>query len=365
MNGITLSNKVLTMLRQQKKIVLFQQTFQGRTDVIPRYWKSRDGKKQGYSPICSNRWKVGVCKKPCRTCPNGSYVPLSATLILEHFIGRHILGCYPLLKDSTLNFITCDLDNHGGDRDPHADLCHLVDVCTLQEAPLHALRSKSGKGYHAYFFFASPVLAWKARAVFFALLRQARVIGDEVEITSFDKLIPDQDTLDEMMFGNLVALPFQGQATKQGHTLFLNPETGFERPCSDQWAYLQSITKWNEAGLDRLISEWSLERSGNIRTHSGKRGNAPGWVTRALSGVAAGGRNDTGIKLAGYFRRKALPDGVSLAILNLWNEHNRPPLEAHEIEKIVNSASRYQEYEDPQNENDRIGVSFGESQGSS
>ena len=101
-------------MRTPEKIALFRKTFMGRVDVVPRYWKSRDGSKQGYAPICRNEWEEGICRKPCRTCPNAAYVPLSDTLLLDHFRGTHILGCYPLLPDGTLNFIASDLDNHDG-----------------------------------------------------------------------------------------------------------------------------------------------------------------------------------------------------------------------------------------------------------
>jgi hypothetical protein len=323
---------------------------------VPRYWKSKDSARLGYSPICGNEWRKGICNKPCRTCPNASYVPLSATLLLEHFRGERILGCYPLLDDNTLNFIACDLDNHGANRDPLADLCRLADVCTLQEVPLHALRSKSGNGYHAYLFFNSPVPAWKARLGFFALLQESQVIGDDAELSSFDKLIPDQDTLDGKRFGNLVALPFQGQAAREGHTLFLDP-IEFKTPIQNQWEHLQGLRRWTEAALNSLIEEWNLQQTKPASKKS-QKGKGDNWITHALAGVTEGSRDDTGIKLAGYFRRKKLPEDVTLQILKFWNERNRPPLEAHEIEKIVNSANRYHEYGDPQDESERIGVSF-------
>lgn len=350
-------------MTKAEKIMLFQQTFRGRTDAIPRYWKSKDGTKQGYSPICSNEWKKDICKKPCRTCPNAVYVPLSATLLLDHFRGKQILGCYPLLDDNTLCFIACDLDNHSGDRKPLNDLQRLAEVCFTQDAPLHALRSKGGNGYHGYLFFDAPVPAWKARAVYFALLREAQVIREDAELSSFDKLIPDQDTLDGRKFGNLIALPFQGMAAKKGHTLFLDPETGFTDPVKDQWEYLKNLTRWTEAGLDQIIKEWGIEK-GETRPTTNGNGNAPGWITKALQGVESGARDNTGAKLAGYFRRKTLPDDVTLSILTLWNERNNPPLEACEVEKIVNSVTRYNVAGDPQNEN-RIGISFVSSEGGS
>jgi hypothetical protein len=339
-----------------EKIRLYQQAFDGRTDVVPKYWKSKKG-EQGYSPMCSNEWKKGVCLKPkpgaCRTCLNAVYIPLSDSLLLDHFRGKHILGCYPLLPDGTLHFIACDLDNHDGGKDPLKDFLALWEVCQVNEVPLHALRSKSGNGIHAYLFFASPVPAWKARLVFFALLKKANVIGDDVALSSFDKLIPDQNDLDGKRFGNLIALPFQGQAAKQNNTLFLDYATGFTKHYPDQWQVLRTLSRWNEVALDQLIAGWSLTREQIRKTANGTT-NPPGWVLEALQGVAAGSRDTVGSKLAGYFTDKKIPSDIVQGILELWNERNKPPLEEVQLQKIVSSISRYQSEGDPSNEFHRL-----------
>lgn len=244
-----------------RKIQTFIETFRGRQDVVPRYWKSKDGERAGYTPLCRNEWKEGVCQKPCRTCQVGDYIPLSDQLVLNHFKGAHILGVYPLLKDASCNFIGSDFDNHTGGRDPLTDVRAFYEVCQVQDIHTYPLRSKSGKGYHSPIFFDGPVKAWKARAVTFALLTEAGVIGDNVELSSFDRLFPNQDRLSGRGFGNLIALPFQGQAAKKGHTLFLDPTSGFEEPYRDQWATLASIEKVSETTLDELIETWDLKKS--------------------------------------------------------------------------------------------------------
>jgi hypothetical protein len=143
-------------MTSEERSRLFQQAFHGRTDVVPRYWRSKDSTKRGYSPICENEWKEGICRKPCRTCVNPVYLPLSDAMLLDHFRGGHILGCYPLLPEGTLNFVASDLDNHDGGRDPLKDLLALWEVCQVNEVPLHALRSKSGLGIHAYISSSHP-----------------------------------------------------------------------------------------------------------------------------------------------------------------------------------------------------------------
>lgn len=250
------------------RIELFRNAFKGRQDVVPQYWTSRkQGKRaKGYMPICRNKWADGCDLKKrgsggCRTCENAGYVPLTNELIQAHLSGKRILGVYPLLTDGTCHFIAADFDRHReSDPGPLEELKKVFDVCEVQEVPCYVLRSKSGKGYHAYIFFKEAVPAWKARLVLFAILREAGCIGDDAEVSSFDRLFPNQDALSGKGFGNLIALPFQGKAARKGHTLFLNPETAFQDPYADQWEILRGRRTLSEADLDRIIAEWNLKR---------------------------------------------------------------------------------------------------------
>ncbi len=137
---------------------------------------------------------------------------------------------------------------------------NFYETCQIQCIPCYPLRSKSGKGYHTYIFFYSPVPAWKGRAVTFALLQEARVIGEGAVLSSFDRLFPNQDTIGRKAFGNLIALPFQGKAAKFGHTLFLDPNKGFREPYENQFEILKRIEKISELKLDELIEEWDLHQ---------------------------------------------------------------------------------------------------------
>ncbi len=92
-----------------------------------------------------------------------------------------------------------------------------------------------------------------------ALLREAEIIGPETDISSFDRLFPAQDQVSGKGFGSLVALPFQGNAVRKGHTLFLDPDTGFEKPFAKQWTALMFMKTIRESVLDALVEEWELE----------------------------------------------------------------------------------------------------------
>jgi len=340
----------------KEKIKIFKRTFQGRQDITPKYWMSKDGKKNGYGPLCRNEWKEGICQKPCRLCPNADYIPLSDELIMDHFRGNHIIGVYPLSKDNTCHFVAADFDNHNGDRDPLEDVRAYYEACQVQDIPCYVLRSKSGKGYHVYIFFSAPVPAWKARIVAFALLQEAGVIGDDVKLSSFDRLFPNQDRLSGKGLGNLIALPLQGKAGKSGHTLLLDPND-YTKPYNDQWEALSSIKRIDESVLNELIKSWDLKK---VKNGNGKSINSKGWLLEALKGVKKSdpGRDITGTKIAGYFIDK-LPKQDVLTILSAWNVHNIPPLEEGIIHRIVESVDRYKKGESSHVGGGKIKISIG------
>ena len=267
-------------LGDAEKARLFLSVFRGREDIIAERWQTRAG-KLGFSPKCSNRSKP-ICKFPCRDCQNFEAVPLSNELLRKHFRGELVLGSYPLLRDGTCYFIGADLDNHGNGaspRDPLADAIRFRDACELHGLTCYLFRSRGGRGVHIYLFFEKAVPAWKARAVVFALLQEAQVIGEDAELSSFDRLFSSQDRLTGKEYGNLIALAFQGQAAKQGHTLFLDPATGFREPYPKQMEVLAKIERVPESKLNFLIEEWNL--TSTSRPDTGRPGQARDDVLEA------------------------------------------------------------------------------------
>ena len=218
--------------------------FKGRDDVIAEYWGSKKTGKKGYSPMCVLKWDKTQCalsnsndlKGGCKKCDYTKYTSVSDELIHAHLAGKKILGVYPLLKDNTCNFIAADFDKHNdNDPDPYGDVIKFINVCWENNIPAYALKSKSGKGYHVYIFFWEPIEAWRARRMCLELLHEA---GD---LPSFDCLFPKQDKITGTDMGNLISMPFNGVAVKEGNTLFLDPETKYTKPYTDQSAVLREI----------------------------------------------------------------------------------------------------------------------------
>ena len=79
------------------KIALFQSLFRGRTDVYPQRWESQKG-TSGYSPVCGNEWRPGICGKPkvrCGDCEHRQLTPLTEQALYDHLAGKKTLGVYP------------------------------------------------------------------------------------------------------------------------------------------------------------------------------------------------------------------------------------------------------------------------------
>jgi superfamily II DNA or RNA helicase len=237
----------------KEKVELFRSLFQGRTDVFPKYWHNTKTNKKGYSPACSNEWVRGVCEKPrvkCGECPNQAFVPVGDRVILDHLQGRHIAGVYPLLEDETCWFLALDFDK-GNWKD---DVTACRETCRRFGLTAAIERSRSGNGAHIWFFFAQPVSASVARKMGCYLITESMAHRHELPMSSYDRLFPNQDTMPRGGFGNLIALPFQDAARRQGNTLFV--DDGWT-PHPDQWAYLATLPRLDPARVEALAAEAS------------------------------------------------------------------------------------------------------------
>ena len=67
-------------LSPEEKVKLFRRLFHGREDAYPIRWESAQSGKTGYSPVCANEWRPGICEKPrikCAECKNSLYLPVT------------------------------------------------------------------------------------------------------------------------------------------------------------------------------------------------------------------------------------------------------------------------------------------------
>ena len=103
------------------------------------------------------------------------------------------------------------------------DALGYLDAARAMGIPVALERSRSGDGAHVWAFFSGPVPASVARQVGAHLLREAMTIRAELDLASYDRLFPAQDFMPKGSFGNLIALPLNGECRKRGTTVFLDP----------------------------------------------------------------------------------------------------------------------------------------------
>lgn len=232
-----------------EKIALFRSLFRGRGDAFAVRWESASTGKSGYSPVCANEWRPGICEKPrikCGDCAHRSLVSLSDEAVFDHLSGRQTIGVYPLREDGSCHFLAVDFD----DEDWRGDALAFADSCAELNVPASIEVSRSGKGAHVWIFFASAVSAREARSLGTAILSRTCARRKLLKLTSYDRLFPNQDIVPTGGFGNLIALPLQKRARENDRSVFVDRDF---RPFPDQWSHLASVDRMNPADIQGAI----------------------------------------------------------------------------------------------------------------
>jgi len=260
--SVPVASEPLIPLSLEEKVALFQSVFKGREDVFARRWYSTKTQKSGYQPVCLNEWRFGFCDKKktkCSDCPNRQLKPLEYNDLYNHLAGRDeygrdVIGLYPILEDNTCYFLCADFDDKTCEHGFKEDVLTYVAVATEWNVPCYIERSRSGNGSHVWIFFENPVLAIKARKLGNALLTEAMLCRGEMALNSYDRLFPNQDTLSDGGFGNLVALPLQGTARRNHNSVFVDKDFN---EIYDQWAYLKDMHRVTMLHLDWLLQQYA------------------------------------------------------------------------------------------------------------
>ena len=166
-----------------------------------------------------------------------AYKPLTLPLIKAHMQGldlngNDVVAIYPMLENNLCQLLVFDFDNHaeGAEQDDYAnadeswkaEIDALRRICKNLNVDAVVERSRSGRGAHLWIFFKEMIPARLARRFGFALLEKG---AESVNLTSFkyyDRMIPAQDALPEGGLGNVIALPLQGMALKNGNSAFVD-----------------------------------------------------------------------------------------------------------------------------------------------
>jgi hypothetical protein len=284
------------------KLALYRSLFAGRDDVYALRWESARSSKSGWSPAI--RGGPANARRPDR-----QYLPLTDDVVASHLVGEVAIGLYPLMRGDACRLLACDFDGASWVLDALAyhDAARRLGIPTAIE------RSRSGDGAHVWTFFSGPVPATSARRLGVALLREAMAIRCELDLASYDRLFPAQDFLPKgRTFGNLIALPLQGQCRRRGNTVFLDPAT--LEPVTDQWAHLSSVERLSPETVSSLAASLGEIDAGPERVRF-NRGSIAGEHP-----VPANVKARSGAMLA--IDRVGLPPRLVSALKHLASLHN-------------------------------------------
>lgn len=304
-------------LSTAEKVALFRRLFRGRTDVYPVRWEGKTSGKAGYAPACANEWRAGICEKPrikCGDCSNRLLIPLSAAVIYDHLAGEHTVGVYPLLEDDTCHFLAVDFDEADWRDDARAFMQSGEEL----GVPAALEISRSGNGAHAWVFFSSRVSARDARRLGTAIISHTCTRTRQLQLSSYDRLFPNQDTMPKGGFGNLIALPLQKAPRESGFSVFVDAEL---RPYLDQWAFLASIQPMAVVDIEPTI----LRATGGVHpldvTFIDDEDLATPWTRKDRSAKKLAGPmpKSLTVTLANliYFEKSQLPQALANRLIRL------------------------------------------------
>ena len=285
-SSITLPSVKLSI---EERVAIFHSLFKGREDVFARRWFSKTTGKSGYQPVCINEWRRGVCDKKkfkCADCPNRHFAPLTYQDLYRHLEGKDenccdVVGLYAIMPDNNCAFLCTDFDDKSCKYGYKDDVLAFVGVCKEWNIPYAIERSRSGNGAHVWIFFEEPIPAFKARRLGNAILTEAMRHNGRMSFNSYDRFFPNQDRMPEGGFGNLVALPLQGQARKRRNSVFVDDDF---LAYKDQWAFLYNINKVKDTEVDMLLNLHVCEELGALTTSS----ESKPWVSPIPQDISKG-----------------------------------------------------------------------------
>ncbi len=232
----------------EEKVKLLKGLFKGRTDVYALRWESESGGK-GYKPAREMERKKSTSQNPdlkSKQSQHRKLIPLTDQVFIDHLNGKKTIGIYPLLQDGTCSFLTVDFDKKQWEQDVIA----FSKTCKWMKIPFHIERFRSGNGAHVWIFFSSMVSAAIARKLGIVLLKKTEEENDGFFLESFDRMLPNQDSLPKGGFGNLIALPLQKEPGRNGNSLFVDENFV---PYPDQWLYLSTVRKMTDEDIHAVL----------------------------------------------------------------------------------------------------------------
>ena len=214
---------------KDEKIELFRELFISRTDIYAKKWKSKDGTKEGFSPVS-------------KTFMGDDFLPLTNKDLEEHLRGNIFLASYLIDKKQECKYVVLELNSE--------------DVFKLQRAllELNIVASYSLSSYNSIFawiFFKEKISSNISFSFLYFLQKKANISV---------KLYPNSEFSTQEKLGSYIELPLQLFYRNKNRTVFLDINT--KKVFHDQWNYLANIKK---ASKEQIYSFAQVLKPQNIQ----------------------------------------------------------------------------------------------------
>ena len=214
---------------KDEKIELFRELFISRTDIYAKKWKSKDGTKEGFSPVS-------------KTFMGDDFLPLTNKDLEEHLRGNIFLASYLIDKKQECKYVVMELNSE--------------DVFKLQRAllELNIVASYSLSSYNSIFawiFFKEKISSNISFSFLYFLQKKANISV---------KLYPNSEFSTQEKLGSYIELPLQLFYRNKNRTVFLDINT--KKVFNDQWNYLANIKK---ASKEQIYSFAQVLKPQNIQ----------------------------------------------------------------------------------------------------
>ncbi len=230
-------------------------------------------------------------------------------MVRWHLAGREddgrdfVMGVYPMLQDETCCFLAADFDKAHWQE----DVATFLETCRRMDLTAALERSRSGNGGHVWLFFAEAIPAALARRLASHILTETMERRPDIGLDSYDRFFPNQDTLPQGGFGNLIALPLQKQPRELGNSVFLDEQCN---PYPDQWRYLSGVGRIARSRVEEIVRD--AERRGRIvgvRMALPDKEDAEPWAISSSQPSQSGRRKEPPLA-------EALPESLELTLGN-------------------------------------------------